>query len=295
MISDMSSFSQKTKNALKYYVYALVDTRKEHDSIFYVGKGHNDRVFQHEKDSKKDKESIKKKLKTIAEIEAENHEVKKIILVSGLEDEKAAYAAEAAVINSLNYMKQANITLNDELTNEVAGHHSKQALLVEDVERIHGAKYLREKNIKHNLMVIKINERYRFGMPEKDLYDSVRGVWKASKKRVEKEVDYVLGVYNNLIVAVYRPSRWFKYDKVNNMMPRNDIPDAGKYEDRIYFEDDDYLNTKNTDTGRMYYGKSLVGLIDESIKDKSIIKYTNKVLDGRNPIMYLPRPNKKSL
>lgn len=49
-----------------------------------------------------------------------------------------------------------------------------------------------------------INQLYKQGMDEDTLYDAVRGVWKASYKKVQM-VDYVFGVYNSLIVAVYKP------------------------------------------------------------------------------------------
>ena len=38
-------FKQSVKEALAYYVYALVDPRDH--KIFYIGKGKNNRVFQH--------------------------------------------------------------------------------------------------------------------------------------------------------------------------------------------------------------------------------------------------------
>ena len=38
-------FKQSVKEALAYYVYALVDP-KDH-KIFYIGKGKDNRVFQH--------------------------------------------------------------------------------------------------------------------------------------------------------------------------------------------------------------------------------------------------------
>lgn len=45
-------------------------------------------------------------------------------------------------------------------------------------------------------------------MDDNVLYDSVRGVWKASLGRV-RTVEYVFGVYNSLIVAVYKPTQWY--------------------------------------------------------------------------------------
>lgn len=58
-------FKESVKEALKYYVYALVDPRDKR--IFYVGKGTGDRVFQHAEDSlNENDESLK--LSTIREI-----------------------------------------------------------------------------------------------------------------------------------------------------------------------------------------------------------------------------------
>ena len=38
-------FNQNVKEAIAYYVYALVDPRDQ--KIFYIGKGKDNRVFQH--------------------------------------------------------------------------------------------------------------------------------------------------------------------------------------------------------------------------------------------------------
>ena len=67
---------------------------------------------------------------------------------------------------------------------------------------------LTEQDIQHNIMVIKINQLYQREINEKILYNSVRGIWRTSKERV-KTVEYVFGVYNFLIVAVFKPSRWY--------------------------------------------------------------------------------------
>ena len=79
-----------------------------------------------------------------------------------------------------NYVSDAG------LTNIVAGHHSAEALSVDEYERINGAAPLEEKDIRHKILVIKINRLYQRGMDEKVLYDAVRCVWRASKERLEQ-------------------------------------------------------------------------------------------------------------
>jgi len=84
-----------------------------------------------------------------------------------------------SLINAFNYVSDAG------LTNIVAGHHSAEALSVDEYERINGAIELEEKDIRHRIIVIKINRLYQRGMDEKVLYDAVRGVWRASKEKVK--------------------------------------------------------------------------------------------------------------
>ena len=78
---------------------------------------------------------------------------------------------------------------------------------------------LTPENIKHRLIVIKINQRYEDNMNAKDLYNSVRGIWKASKERAEK-AEYVLGVYQSRIVAVYKPTEWYVCKEAKDRLPR---------------------------------------------------------------------------
>ena len=61
---------------------------------------------------------------------------------------------------------------------------------VDEYERINGAAPLEEKDIRHRILIIKINRLYQRGMDEKVLYDAVRGVWRVSKEKV-RTVEYV--------------------------------------------------------------------------------------------------------
>ena len=250
MVISTDRFSEKSLLSLgDYYVYGLIDPRTK--QIFYIGKGAKNRVFEHEKESLVSPDS--EKLKTIADIKDARLEVEKIIINSNLTEEEA-FAAEASLINAFNYVSDAG------LTNIVAGHHSAEALLVDEYARINGAIELEEKDIRHRILVIKINRLYKRGMDEKVLYDAVRGVWRASKEKV-KTVEYVFGVYNSLIVAVYKPSEWFACKEAKNRLPRQDIVLTSKTENRLFFVDERYEQGFSLDENESFYiGKSIAGL-----------------------------------
>lgn len=220
---------------------------------FYIGKGTKNRVFEHEKESLGSPDSEKLKLKTIADIKNAGFEVEKIIINSNLTEEEA-FAAEASLINAFNYVGDAGIT------NIVAGHHSAEALSVDEYERINGAAPLEEKDIRHKILVIKINRLYQRGMDEKVLYDAVCGVWRVSKEKV-RTVEYVFGVYNSLIVAVYKPSEWFVCKEAKDRLPRQDIVLTPKTENRLFFVDERYEQGFPLDENESFYiGKSIAGL-----------------------------------
>ena len=269
----MDRFSEKSLLSLgDYYVYGLVDPRNK--QIFYIGKGTKNRVLEHEKESLGSPDSEKLKLRTISEIKNAGLEVEKIIINSNLTEEEA-FAAEASLINAFNYISDAK------LTNIVAGHHSAEALSVDDFERINGAVELEEKDIKHRILVIKINRLYQRGMDEKVLYDAVRGVWRASKEKV-RTIEYVFGVYNSLIVAVYKPSEWLVCKEAKDRLPRQDIVLTPKTENRLFFVDERYEQGLPLDENEEFYlGKSIAGLkLNQS---------------AQNPITYLYPPEKDKI
>ena len=247
----MDRFSEKSLLSLgAYYVYGLIDPRSK--QIFYIGKGTKNRVFEHEKERLGSPDSEKLKLKTIADIKNAGLEVEKIIINSNLTEEEA-FAAEASLINAFNYVSEAG------LTNIVAGHHSAEALSVDEYERINGAVELEEKDIKHRILVIKINKLYQRGMDDKVLYDAVRGVWRVSKEKV-RTVEYVFGVYNCLIVAAYKPSEWLACKEAKDRLPRHDIVLTPKTENRLFFVDERYEQGLPFDEYETFYiGKSIAG------------------------------------
>ena len=47
--------------------------------------------------------------------------------------------------------------------------------------------------------------------------------------------EYVFGVYNSLIVAVYKPSEWFVCKEAKDRLPGQDIVLTPKIENRLFF------------------------------------------------------------
>lgn len=266
----ISGFSEKAMNALNgFYVYALVDPRD--DKVFYIGKGNGNRVFLHELESGKQQNSEKKKLQKIREIESSGNYVKRLIINWGLSEDEA-FIAEASLINLLNCMPDIK------LKNEVSGHHVHECLTVEDFELQYGALPLEKGDVKHSIMVIKINRLYRREMSDEELYDAVRGFWAASLKSIEtRKVKYVFGVYNGLIVAVYKPDEWhYTYEMIDIPQIENLKPDDyERLKNRIYFICNDF---RNLDEDALFYlNKSIVNLkVNQS---------------AQNPITYLSPEN----
>ena len=138
-------------------------------------------------------------------------------------------------------------------------HHSSGALTQED--------------IKHQILVVKINQRYEEKMDPDALYNAVRGVWKASKARVQK-MDYVFGVYKGLIVAVYKPTEWFVCKEAPDRLPRLDVELSPRTENRVFFEDKSFEQGLPLDANQQFYlGKTI-----DNLK-------MNK--NAQNPITYL--------
>ena len=89
-------FKQSVKEALAYYVYALIDPRD--NRIFYIGKGKENRVFQHAEAAIVDK-TCDLKLDTIRSIKSEGKEVIHYIIRHNLE-EREALLVESTLIDS---------------------------------------------------------------------------------------------------------------------------------------------------------------------------------------------------
>ena len=108
MITALEKFSNEVCKAMKYYVYRLVDPRD--GSTFYVGKGKNNRVFDHVKqvlkfkkpksDADYQEDEKLAKYQQIEEIHNAGLEVISVIHRHGIENKDMAYQIEGALIDA---------------------------------------------------------------------------------------------------------------------------------------------------------------------------------------------------
>lgn len=188
----MDKFSPKTIEALGYYVYIYSDPVTK--VPFYVGKGKGNRAFAHLHDG-----SESDRARKIAEIQARGRQPLIEILAFGL-GEKAAYKVEAAAIDLLGLKN---------LTNKQAGHESSLYGRIEvselDARFDHGE--LAESDFLEDAVLVKVNQLYRNGMSDFDLYEVTRGFWRVDKSKVEG-IHLALAVYDGMVLEAYEIAAW---------------------------------------------------------------------------------------
>ena len=243
------NFSNKTIEALGYYVYVYSDpdTKKP----FYVGKGKGNRAFNHLID-----QSESDKVKKLAEIKAQGKEPLIEILVHGL-DEKTALKVEAAAIDLIGI---------DHLTNQQRGHGSSTygKIEVSTLEARYVCEELSLEDIKHNVILIRINNLYRNDMTPLELYEATRGYWKVNPKHAEK-ADYVFSVYDGMVMEVYQPIQWFH--GLSTFSTRQELVSEERCKSRYEFVG------RIADAGirDLYVGKSVAGIF--ACGEQNPIKY----------------------
>lgn len=190
---------KKYDDTRKYYVYGLIDPFTYH--VFYVGKGCENRVFDHACDAIKTKdtdEEVSLKIKTIKNIIARGKEVITIIYHWGLTEE------ESLLIES---------TLMDVfpgLTNVQDGYDAEHSMIsTEDLQNNYSRPVYDEpkdedgNNIPYMLIKLKDNIDERGG----DLYKVVRGCWRNSLDKASG-YHYVLAVVRGVVKQVYEVDNW---------------------------------------------------------------------------------------
>ena len=88
--------------------------------------------------------------------------------------------------------------------------------------------YLMREDITDDIIIIKLNRSYRFGMSSKELYDITRGCWKRRIESVER-AEFALAVYKGEVIEVYRISAWYSaLEEIRDTVPFNPEIDLGR-------------------------------------------------------------------
>ena len=210
-------FSKNTADALKYYVYVYSDpdTKKP----FYVGKGKGNKAFTNLTNT-----SEIEKTKKINEIEENGKSPIIEIIAYGL-DEETALKVESGAIDLIGI---------ENLTNRQKSLKSSAygKIKVSQLEAMYNQKKLNPDDIIDNIMFIRINKRYRNDMTPLELYEATRGYWRLKIENA-KEVDYVLAVYDGMVLEVYEVADWFS--ALSTYMDRQGKSDPDSLKGRYEF------------------------------------------------------------
>ena len=208
----MDNFSYKALEELKNYVYCLVDPTD--NKIFYIGKGQNNRVFDHAKAALNETDNSLK-LEKIRSIICNGLDVKYYIIRHNL-DVETAFILESTLIDLVSY-KDFNTELL--LTNIQSGHHqwNEGIKTVDEIEQMYASEELMLKDCEERLFIVKLNQTVYNKKENKDkdndkiyqrpsMYESTRKWWLASKQKMS-QADFFLGVYKGIVRAVYKPMK----------------------------------------------------------------------------------------
>lgn len=189
-IITMKNFSQAVCENIGYYVYFLKDPRN--NNIFYVGKGKNNRVFQHIHGAIVSP-LPSDKLELIREIGI--HNVQHFILRHGLTEEQALEVESACIdilgLENLKNVKKSNYCFE------------RGIKTIDEVSQLYDAKVI---TIEDPSLIININKRYKRFMTLQELYDATRSSWIVGKRR--DKVKYAIASYRGLVREVFRIDRW---------------------------------------------------------------------------------------
>lgn len=200
----ISEFPTEVIREMGCYVYRLIDPRN--GETFYVGKGKDNRVFQHMKCAlnANDSDELSDKLKTIREINNAGLDVIHVIHRHGL-DKDSVLEVEAALIDA--YPGTTNI---------MGGHGSTDYGPMNACEIIN--KYAAEEvNFEHKVLMITINR----SISDNDVYDAARFAWRIDRSKAER-ADLVLAVEKGIVVGVFIADKW-------KQATPNKFPEFNKY------------------------------------------------------------------
>lgn len=216
----MDRIPQAAKEALKHYVYRLVDPRN--GETFYVGKGEGDRVLHHGWEALAP-DAPTEKLRRITEIRESGGDVMLVIHRYGM-DHDTALMLEAALIEAYR-----------NLTNLVSGH-GKAFTSIPLMDLI--AWYAPQPaDIRMPAILIKVEREWRPDPTPAELYERTRRYWKANPASRMPPPTHSIAIAHGLVREVYRIQRWEEYRSWP--ADRDMTRDEGK--DEAWTEDQNHL------------------------------------------------------
>ncbi|KKR20477.1 MAG: hypothetical protein UT48_C0017G0019 [Parcubacteria group bacterium GW2011_GWE2_39_37] len=192
--TESKKLNQSLTERLGYYVYLLKDPSTE--TIFYVGKGCGKRILAHEKDALCKIIKDNEKSRIIRKIKKTGKKVEEIILRHGMSS-REAFEVESAMIDYLG---------KNNLVNIVSGHHS-QGRGIMTLQELNAKYKAVAAEFQEEVLLININNSFKRGMSNDDLYEVTRKHWRVSKKNVDK-IKIVCAVYRGLIREVFNVEKW---------------------------------------------------------------------------------------
>jgi hypothetical protein len=190
-------FDENTSQKLQYYVYSLIDPRDK--KPFYIGKGKDNRVFDH-LECALESPTASDKYEKIWEIVNSGLSVTHVIIKHGL-TEKTAFQVESSLIDY-------SIYFGHKLTNEVLGHNSIENGLMSSDEVVRKYNAPKLEKIDSNCVLININKTYKRGSGMNGIYQATKESWVIDKNKTPT-IKYALSEYRGLVVAVFEISEWY--------------------------------------------------------------------------------------
>lgn len=194
-MQKLDKFSPEVCEKLGFYVYGLIDPRN--GKYFYIGKGQNNRIFEHIKGIK-DKDEVDEKIKTIMQIRNEGLEVLHLILRHGLKDDKEALNIESTLIDFIGLSN---------LDNKVGGINQDKGINnALTLQKRYSTKVFDENETTPPFIIIKVRQEIVNERNESH-YEACRWAWKVSLEKV-KAYKYVLCVVNGIVERVFEVEKW---------------------------------------------------------------------------------------
>lgn len=219
-MSKSTEFVKEAIEELKYYVYIYSDPDTR--IPFYIGKGKGNRCFNH-----LFQVGESEKIKKLQELKLNGKEPLIEILVHSV-DEETAFKVEAAAIDLIGI---------ENLTNIQKGHHSSVygRIDVDELNARFTRRVIKKDDINENVILIRINQQYHYGMSDFELYEATRTSWVVNKERADK-LKYAFAVYNGLIMEVYQITTWLPaFSTMNSRKIADDIKERDQENGRREF------------------------------------------------------------